>query len=107
MNITYTNVQLTESGGCGKNPDLCYRYFSVEPETLSNIVLDFVYAQHRVSADQFYFNDLILLKTHGTSIIPVKSLQDILSAIREENEDRFFAPGSMKIQVTREEATAG
>lgn len=102
MTITYTNVKLTESGGCGRNPDLCYRYFSVTPAALSSTRLDFVYTQHRIANQQCYFNDLTLLKVHGTATLPVKILQDLLAAIRTENEDHFFNEETIKIKLQQE-----
>lgn len=88
--LLYTNVRLHEWGGCGKNSDLCYRYFSVESDSIPGITLDFVYTQHRVNGIEFYFNELILLKVNGTATMPVHLLQDILATIREENESKFF-----------------
>ena len=89
-NLLYTNVRLHEWGGCGKNSDLCYRYFSVASDAIPGITLDFVYTQHRLTGLEFYFNELILLKVNGTATMAVHLLQDLLATVREENEGKFF-----------------
>lgn len=94
--ITYSNVRIHESSGCGRNPDMCYRYFSAQSSAFPGSVFQCVYTQYKLSEHEFYFGQLELLNRGDISIID--SIDDVLSWIKGESEGKIFTNETVNIK---------
>lgn len=94
--ITYSNVRIHESSGCGRNPNMCYRYFFAESSLFPGLVFQCVYTQYKLSEQEFYFGQLELLNRGDISI--VDSINEVLSGIKEESEGKIFTNETVNIK---------